>query len=330
MSFPEISVLMPCYNAEDYIAATIDSIFAQTCQPKEIIAVNDGSLDNTGAILDRFKVRGVRVISQKNTGAAAARNRALFASSGEYILFLDADDLISSTHLEALASVVPKGSRCIAMSQWDRFTIEPAKAKFPWRPTYLDLPGPEWLTLDWSDGEPMTQPGMFLIPRSLLDLVGGWDERLSLIDDFEFFSRVIARSDGIRFAQQARLFYRSDVPGSLSTRRGRKAAESAYHSLMLGTANLLDVEDTPATRLAAANILQNFIYDTYPRFHDLQSDVTARILQLGGANLQPSGPPNFHKLRAWVGWRAARVVQLLAERLGLNAAARGLPSDKEV
>lgn len=325
---PLVSVCMPCYNVERYVAAAIDCVLAQTLRPVEIIAVNDGSTDGTGEILDSYRDRGVRVIEQDNAGAAVTRNRGYAASSGEYVLFLDADDLIGPNHLQALAGALPEGTRHIAMAQWDRFTIDPSEAHFPLRSTYRDLAGPEWLTLDWVDGGAMTQSGMFLIPRSLLQAAGCWDERLSLIDDFEFFARIIAGSEGIRFAREARLYYRSSISGSLSGSKSREAAESAYLSLLLGTSHLLAVENTPRTRRAAANMLQTFIYDFYPRFADLRSRISRRIAELGGTDLAPLGPPGFHKLRRWTGWRVARRIQLLSERWGLNQASRQRHSER--
>lgn len=322
MTSPLVSICMPCYNAEPYVAAALDSALAQTWQPLEIIAVNDGSTDKTGEILDSYRDCGVKVIEQENAGAAAARNRAYSASCGEYVLFLDADDLIGTNHLEALVAVLRGGTQHIAMSQWDRFKFLPTESGFPSRPSYRDLPGPKWLTIDWISGEPMTQSGMFLIPRSLIEEAGGWNETLSLSDDFEFFARIISRCEGLRFAKDACLFYRSGLTDNLSGRKYRAAAESACRSLLLGTAHLLAIEDSPHTRHACANILQSFEYAFYPDFSDLRSEVRNHIAGLGGGDLKPSGPPGFQTLRRLLGWRAARHLQHAAERLAINTAAR--------
>lgn len=317
-----VSICIPCFNAERYVAAALDSALAQTWQPLEIIAVNDGSTDRTSEILESYRNRGVKVIHQENAGAASARNCAYLASSGDHMLFLDADDLISPNHVRALMAALPLGTRHIGMAQWDRFAGNPCEALFPHRQSYQSLPGVEWLTRDWISGESMTQSGMFLIPRRLMADAGYWNPVLSLIDDFEFFARIIAKSDGIRFTSDARLYYRSGLPGSLSGTKSRKAAESACLSLLLGTAHLLEVENSPRTHRACANVLQTFIYSFYPQFPDLRSRIDQRIAELGGSDLEPSGPPGFHKLRRWTGWRTARRIQLLAERWGLNRAAR--------
>ena len=168
----------------------------------------------------------------------------------------------------------------------------------------------------------MMQCAMFLIPRAILQKTGGWDERVSLINDFEFFARVLCAAQELVFAPGARLYYRS-VPGSLSAQVSPEAAASAALSLALGTDHLLAAEHSPRTRRAAANMLQTFDYTFYPAYADLRRDLAARIAELGGSDLAPDGPPGFHKLRRWTGWRAARRVQRIAERFRLNRSARG-------
>jgi GT2 family glycosyltransferase len=317
-----VSVLIACHNAAPYVGAALESVLAQTWQPLEAIVVDDGSTDASPPILTRYATRGVRVIRQANAGAAAARNRALAASSGKFVLFMDADDLINTDHISSLHAAIAEAPRCVAMSQWDRFSVSPDEARFPYRASYRDASGAAWLAQEWVDGGGMTQCGMFLIPRAILESAGGWDERLSLIDDFEFYARVISRSAGVRFASGARLYYRSGLGGNLSGQRSRTAVESAFLSLMLGTQHLLDAQDTPRTRRACANILKNFDYTYYPIHADLRARMCARVAEFGGSDLAPDGPPGFHKLRRLVGWRAARRAQHLAERLGRNRAAR--------
>jgi glycosyltransferase involved in cell wall biosynthesis len=317
-----ISVLVACYNAAQYVHSAIDSVVSQTCDDFEIVVVDDGSTDSSGDVLSRITDRRLRVISQANGGASRARNRAFAASSGKFVLYLDADDLMGPKHLESLMSRVKDEPRCVALSQWSRFYLSPTEAAFPARPTDQDLPAVDWIVRDWANARPMTQPGMFLIPRALVDEHGGWDERLSLIDDFEFFARILSRSAGVRFAPEARLLYRSGLPASLSGRRSRKAIESAHLSLMLGTQHLLDAEDSPRTRKVCANVLQDFEYTYYPDHPDLCASMRARVTELGGSQLEPDGPPGFHKLRPFTGWKLARHVQRLAERRGWNGAAR--------
>ena len=103
METPSVSVILPCYNAEPHIRETVASIRAQTYQDFEVVAVNDGSTDTTGEILDEITREWnakadtlypkMRVIHQHNTGLAKARNVAIAAMTGEYIALQDSDDL---------------------------------------------------------------------------------------------------------------------------------------------------------------------------------------------------------------------------------------------
>src|ERR1700761_9459971 len=97
---PLVSILIPAYNAEKWLVDTLESAIAQTWPQKEIIVVDDGSTDRTLAIARHFERSAVRVVTQPNQGAAAARNKAFSLSRGEYIQWLDADDLLSSEKVE--------------------------------------------------------------------------------------------------------------------------------------------------------------------------------------------------------------------------------------
>src|ERR1700730_4427709 len=100
MSLPLVSVLIPCFSSEKFIAETLESVLNQTWPYIEVIVVDDGSQDSSAQEVERFAARGVRLLRQASRGAGAARNTALRASQGAFIQFLDADDLISPTKIE--------------------------------------------------------------------------------------------------------------------------------------------------------------------------------------------------------------------------------------
>src|ERR1700744_1176722 len=100
-SVPLVSIIIPLYNAGNYISETLQSALDQTWPNKEIIIVDDGSTDNSLAIAKSFESEFVKVLSQENKGASAARNKGLSIAKGEYIQFLDADDLLSPNKIAA-------------------------------------------------------------------------------------------------------------------------------------------------------------------------------------------------------------------------------------
>ena len=98
----KFSIIIPCYNIEKYISKTLESVFNQTFKDFEIILINDGSKDNTGEILDDYskKYKRIKVVHKENEGVSEARNIGIRNATGEYIYFLDGDDLIENTLLE--------------------------------------------------------------------------------------------------------------------------------------------------------------------------------------------------------------------------------------
>jgi hypothetical protein len=318
-----VSVLMPCYNAASYVGVAIDSVLAQTYQNIEIIVTDDGSTDGSTAILAAYAARNVTVVTQKNRGQCAAANAAYKESKGDLIKFFDADDLMDPDMIRRQVASILGRDGAIAMGEWQRFYGDkPTNDPFATLPMYRDASPVDWLVQEWMTSRPMMQCGLWLIPRQIIEQRGLWDERLSLINDFEYFARLLTGASEIVYTPGAKMHYRSGLPGSLSGQKSRKAVESAHLSLMLGTQHLLDAEDSPRTRKVCANVLQDFEYTYYPDHPELCASMRARVTELGGSDLEPDGPPGFHKLRRFTGWKLARQVQRLAERQGLNGAAR--------
>ncbi len=118
-NLPSISVIVPCFNAERYIAATLRSVLNQTRPPGEIIVVDNGSTDRSREIVESFGPV-VRLIHEARRGASAARVAGAAAARGEALMFLDADDLIAPDTLEALARVLAKHTEAVAICPWRR------------------------------------------------------------------------------------------------------------------------------------------------------------------------------------------------------------------
>ena len=116
---PEISVIVPVYKAEQYLASCIDSILSQTFTDFEILLVDDGSPDNSGSICDNYaaKYGCISVIHQENRGQAAARNHAMRYCKGDWLCFVDSDDLIHPQMLELLHNAAVSADAPISMCQ---------------------------------------------------------------------------------------------------------------------------------------------------------------------------------------------------------------------
>ena len=108
---PLISVIIPCYNTQEYLAETLDSVIKQTLKNIEIICIDDGSTDNTPKILKQYakQDKRIKIITQKNAGVVTARNNAIATARAEYIYPLDSDDLITPDCLEKLYAAMMAG-----------------------------------------------------------------------------------------------------------------------------------------------------------------------------------------------------------------------------
>jgi glycosyltransferase involved in cell wall biosynthesis len=137
MSDRKVSVVVPAYNAERFLSATLDSIYGQTLAPHEIIVVNDGSTDSTLQVISDFKGVNINliVVSQNNQGLPAARNAGKRVATGNYIAFCDSDDLWTPEKLEHQVSHLEKHYTCLgAVSLYSTFTSNPIQCVSGRRP----------------------------------------------------------------------------------------------------------------------------------------------------------------------------------------------------
>lgn len=312
MTVPRISILVPCYNAAPFLRATLESALAQTgAGALEVVVVDDGSRDDSLAIARTFEARGVRVLAQPNRGASAARNAAFAASRGEFIQFLDADDLLARGKIAAqLARATREPAGAAFTGRWGRFTDEPARAEFrDDNPLFADLTPSDYL-VRYGAHDCMMHPAAWLLPRAIVDSAGPWEERLSLNDDGEFFARVVAAASRVAYCADAVSLYRSALPTSLSAQRSRRHLESAHLALQLIVDEMTLLDDGAAMRRAAADLAQRFAYDYYPAAPDLVRDAENLARSLGGSALRPLGGRSFTALSRVVGWKLARRVQV--------------------
>lgn len=301
-----VSVLMPCYNAERWIGAALESVLAQTWPAVEVIVVDDGSTDASLAVATRYVRRGVRVESQENRGAAAARNTALRLATGDFIQYLDADDLLAPDKIERqVRGLADRQAGDVASGSWARFQDDPASAVFGPYPNARDLSGVELLQINFEEGC-MMHPAAWLVPRPVAERAGEWNEALSLNDDGEYFARVALSAHGIHFVPDARSFYRSCVTGSLSARKDRRALESQYRATELIAGHLLAQDESPRTRAALAFAWKTAAMELYPGAPELSKRAEVHSRALGGSARRVPMGGRLRVASQVVGWRMAK------------------------
>lgn len=305
MTRPLVSIIIPCFNAEVWVAQTLESALAQTWPHKEIILINDGSRDGSMAVARRFESRGVQVVDQPNQGASAARNHGLRLARGDFIQFLDADDLLSPAKIERqLALLAQRPAGTVASCAWGRFRGDPADVRFTDTAVFRDFTPLDFLVLAGESGS-MMHPSAWLVPRAVAGRAGPWNESLTLNDDGEYFCRVLLGGAGIAFCADtdARSYYRSGLPGSLSQQRGERARRSQFQSIELIVAALRAAEDSPRTRRAAAGHWRTFVHDFFPFPADLIQRAEEEVQRLGEVVGHPAMGPKTAALAALIGWR---------------------------
>ena len=309
---PLVSILIPAYNAEKWIAETIRSAAEQTWRRKEIIIVDDGSTDGTLQRAHSFASPDIAILSQPNQGASAARNTAYAHCQGDYIQWLDADDLLAPDKIAKQMEVlrICNGNRTLLSAAWGRFTERPERTTFTPTALWCDLTPVEWL-LRKMEQNIFMQTTAWLVSRDLVEAAGPWDTRLRLDDDGEYFSRVILASDCVRFVADAKAYYRSSGPGSLShVGLSKMHAETQLLSLELSIAHLLAVENSSRARAACLAYLQTNLDYICPENPEVIQHAERIAASLGGRISPPKLTWKYSWIKTVFGLGAAKRARL--------------------
>ena len=200
----KVSVIIPTFNCDRYIAQAIDSVFAQTYRDYEIVVINDGSTDNTRQVLQPY-LNKIQYIYQDNQGVSAARNRGIEAATGELVAFLDADDLFLPDKLAAQVAVFDEFPELgIVHSGWRRVNQEgnAIKDEEPWHKIpKLDLEA-------WLRWKPIGTMGTLMFRRPWLLEVGGFQPGLGHAEDVDLLLRLALRGCQADWLRQVSICYR--------------------------------------------------------------------------------------------------------------------------
>ena len=300
---PLISVVIPVYNNETTIQETIESVLSQSFSDLELIVINDGSQDSTLKIVSSILDPRLKVFSYPNTGLAATRNRGVSHASGEYISFIDADDLWTPDKLEAQFKALQGNPQAAVAYSWTDWIDESGQFLRPGG--HISVNGDVFATLLVRDF--MESGSNPLIRAEALAEVGGFDESLPAVEDWDMWLRLAARYEFV-CVPSPQILYRvssssmsSNVwkmeAGSLQVieRAFAVAPESLQHLKreVLGSRykylTFKAVEGTPERKkgLAAVRFLWQMV--RYDRSMLLRSQILAIVLvKIAIATLLPS------------------------------------------
>jgi glycosyltransferase involved in cell wall biosynthesis len=224
---PAISVVIPVFNGEKTIRETVNSVLNQTFSDFELIVINDGSTDSTLEILDSIQDSRLKVISYSNAGLAASRNRGITHATGEFISFLDADDLWLPEKLaEQLKALQTNPEAAVAYSWTDYINAE---SQFLQSGSHISVSGDVFSKLIVINF--IESGSNVLIRKSALNEVGNFDEALTAAEDWDMFLRLAARYHFVAVPLSHILYRRTNSMSSNVTRQENeclKVLERAY------------------------------------------------------------------------------------------------------
>lgn len=221
IQIPKVSVVIPTYNSAKYLPQALDSVLQQTYTDYEIIAIDDGSTDNTRAVIEPYLAK-IHYVYQENQGVAAARNRGIELAKGELIAFLDADDLFLPDKLQAQVAIFEaqpdlgmvvsgwqivdeRGKVISDVKMWDRLPQLDLEAWIHWKPVL---------------------PSATMIRRHWLQQVDGFPDDTIPVEDVECFLNLIALGCRAEWCRQIGVLYRRIDPNSLSNNTLRQVKSS--------------------------------------------------------------------------------------------------------
>jgi len=183
-SMPLVSVVIPCYNQGRFLGEAIESVLRQGHRRLEIIVVDDGSTDDTSQVAGKYP--GVRLVRQENRGLSAARNAGIEASAGDYLVFLDADDLLLPCALEAGVNCLDEHPDCAfvyghyRLITADGFAMSSPPARAVDEEYYLNMLRSNYIGM----------PATVMYRRAVFAAVGRFDTSRAACEDYDLYLRI--------------------------------------------------------------------------------------------------------------------------------------------
>jgi glycosyltransferase involved in cell wall biosynthesis len=321
----KVSIIIPAFNASKFIVETLDSALQQIHKNIEIIIIDNNSTDETWNIISNFYERYPNIIKIyknkiKGAGVCSSRNYGFELSTGDYIQYLDADDILSknklSTEVELLMS--SKDSNAIALSKWHHFDTVLEDYKVNNQLVYGDYSPAYKMLIDmWTQGE-MIQTSCWLTPRTIIESIDGWNEdfKSNPTDDSEFFTRVVLKSSKIIFDNTGRVFYRKPQSGNLSQTFNKDSIKSILYTY-ISYELILDLDSTERVKIALANNYLKFIYQFYPMHSELLELAEEKFHGLNLGEMWPVGGRNFKNIAKIIGFKKSLALRNIINKINL-------------
>lgn len=281
MSFPLISVIMPCYNAETYLTNTVSGVFEQSYQNIELIIVDDGSKDEGPKILSELNQQypELTVFYQKNKGPYPARNFALQHAKGELIAFLDADDYWAPNCLKKLYNGMIQSNADLSYCGWQNIVENGDNGPLYVPPAYEKGD----LFTSFLKGCPWPIHAA-LIRREIVDKIKGFSTRCFSAMDYDFWIRISAVTQNITLVPEVLAFYRWHDHGQISSVKWKQIlnARTVRHDFILGNPSLVShIPEQELNKLLNAQVTQQAYEAFWKRDMDSAQHLFRAMLRYG-------------------------------------------------
>jgi glycosyltransferase involved in cell wall biosynthesis len=310
---PFVSVIIPCYNAGQFLAQTVESVFCQTFTDYEIILVDDGSTDNTAEVIKSFDTK-VRAEFGPNRGASAARNRGTELAQGKFIQYLDADDLLRPDAIEKRVNALEASGADVAYSDWQRLE-ENEKGEFI--PGHITARRIEHIHPDYQIAlftDFWAPPAALLYHRRIVEAIGSWNESLPIIQDARFLLDAALIGGKFIHVPGVQADYRVHKTDSLSRRNPAKFTLDCFN-------NACQVEAiwkanggiTPERQVALEKVYGYLARCYFEIDRKKFYEVLSKIHNLNPKYI-PSGPKALRQMSKFFGYEKAEEIALLYRR----------------
>ena len=289
MSEPEITVIIPAYNVADFVLPCLASVTSQTHGNWRCIVVDDGSTDATAVRVRSLDDSRITLVQQANAGVSAARNHGLSLATGEHVMFLDGDDVLHPTALARLAAAL--GSRPSAVVAFGTFLkILPGGAPYPGQKPLARHRYPDGDVLETMlRGNFLANGGHVLIRTEAARALGGFDSRIRLSEDWEFWCRLAARGEFAFIGNEPEVFSLRVRPGSSS---GGLSVDWANHqpclAAIMGNPEIRARFDARAWRRLTRSMRASGMWEAGRVNFTMRRFSPARRLMLGALRIEPT------------------------------------------
>lgn len=312
----KFSVIIPCFNAEAFLDQTLQSCIDQGEVLGEVIVVDDGSTDGSHALAKRWEQQNkkIQVIHNPRKGGQAARNTGLEYARHPLIQWLDADDVLGAEKLNTAQAFHHANPNQLLACPWFSFRNEVSPQQLvsdvDWKQISANSSPEDWIARDVH-----MALHCYTGSRNLFIKTGPWDETLAINQDGEYFTRVIAQSEGVHFTTDVAVHYRRGLSNSTSQFSPSKV-QSLFQSIQSIQAVAFELESSLRMRQMMANRWQHFIYTAYPHSPELISAAKEKLKSLPTPNISnPNAVSGFSKMISKTfGWKALTQARMLRSR----------------